>query len=99
MGIYIKGMEMPTARDTLVLVKTNGTAIVYEDEAYVTAAVPVPARGRLIDADALINGVEADAIWEDNTINEYDKGIMAGAKVMMRSIRNAPTIIPAEEGE
>ena len=39
MSILIRGMEMPKARDTLVLVKTDGTAIVYEDEAYVTTII------------------------------------------------------------
>lgn len=53
MSIIIHGMEMPTARDTLVLVKTDGTAIVYKDEAYVTTAAPVPPHGRLKDADEL----------------------------------------------
>ena len=53
MGIYLPSMEMPTVRDTLVLVKTDGTAIVYEDEAYVTTAVPVPKHGDLIDRQKL----------------------------------------------
>lgn len=59
MSVLIKGMEMPKVRDTLVLVKTDGTAIVYEDEAYVTTAVPVPDHGDLIDRDALLDA------WDD----------------------------------
>lgn len=55
--------------------------------------------GRLIDADALIKGIEADAIWKYNAINEYDSGIRAGARAVMRSVRKAPTIVPASEEE
>ncbi len=61
--------------------------------------VPVPPHGRLIDADAVIKGIETDAIWKYNAINEYDSGIRSGARAVMRSVRNAPTIIPAEVGE
>lgn len=53
MSIIIKGMKLPTARDTLVLVKTDGTAIVYEDEAYATTAAQVQPHGRLIDSDEM----------------------------------------------
>ena len=89
MSILIKGMKMPTARDTLVLVQkggiAGGAAIVYEDEAYVTTAVPVPPHGRLIDADALT----------DNCMKE--DGFLA--EMLFRKVSNAPTIIEAEEEE
>lgn len=92
MGVYIKGMEMPTARDTLVLVKTDGTAIVYEDEAYVTTAVPVPPHGRLIDADEFLKKIRPDR-EEDN----HSGCTFAVVKDLMRKhIKRAPTIIPAE---
>ena len=90
MSILIKGMEMPKARDTLVLAKTDGTAIVYEDEAYVTTAVPVPQHGRLIDADALIK-----------TNNPIGKMMVFGGQYVYTEdeIQNAPTILEAEEGK
>ena len=59
MSILLKRMEIPTARDTRVLVRTDGTALVYEDEAYVTTAAPVPKHGRLIDGDELAAGCDA----------------------------------------
>lgn len=91
MSIYIKNMEMPTVRDTLVLVKTNGTAIVYEDEAYVTTAVPVPTHGRLIDADAALrNG------W---TISRTYSASPTEMVCEVKTIDCLPTIIEAEEGE
>lgn len=89
MSILIKGMDMPTARDTLVLVKTDGTAIVYEDEAYVTTAVPVPKHGRLIDADALLEWANADLRFGDPDFH-------AGLWHTISAIEDAPTIILAE---
>lgn len=102
MSILIKGIEMPTDHSLWIVVNKDGTVEYnYFGEWKTTGekAVSVPSHGRLIDADALIKGVEADAIWEDKTKEEYDEGIRAGARVMMQSIRNALTIIPAEECE
>ena len=87
MSILIKGIDMPTARDTLVLVKTDGTAIVYEDEAYVTTAVHVPPHGRLIDADALPLEESVPTVM----MHDGEWWISAYELAM------APTIIPAEE--
>lgn len=78
---------MPKVRDTLVLVKTDGTAIVYEDEVYVTTAVPVPPHGRLGDLDRL------EAKWAN-----CDHGVYYDKMNFVQSIQKAPTIIP-EEGE
>ena len=106
-GIYIPGMEMPTTRDTLVLVKTNGTAIVYEDEAYVITAVPVPPHGRLGDLDKLVEKI--DGIWDCNDMvfkpNDHCCNIPEDCKgckwvetknFIRRMVTNTPTIIPAE---
>ena len=106
MSVLIPGMEMPTVRDTLVLIQTNGTAIVYEDEAYVTTAIPVPEHGRLIDADALTGQMERN-LWtiEDKAEKElgFDetlrRGMQFGHAVCVDAVNAAPTIIPAEEGE
>lgn len=93
MSIIIKGMEMPTVRDTLVLVKTDGTAIVYEDEAYVTTFVPVPKHGDLIDRQKL------------NKKRKYCFQTQGGAFpksewfIKADDFFDAPTIIPASEGE
>lgn len=93
MGVYIKGMEMPTSCGYCPLM--HGT---YEgDECYVGAhiteyqkipddcpLVPVPPHGRLIDADAL-----------DSSETDY----LGNHLVYLVDIDDAPTIIPAEEGE
>lgn len=108
MSIIIKGMKMQTARDTLVLVKTDGTAIVYVDEAYVTTAYPVPPHGRLIDAEALRQDLKdsidechnwADAVEPDTTM--YARISQAFGTFVECSLRvkAAPTVIEAEEEE
>lgn len=87
MGIYIKGMEMPTGNDELrLIIRSNGQVIISHETYYEEAeAVPVPPYGRLIDADALL----AKHYGRFGTIDE----------VAREAIKNAPTIIPAEEGE
>ena len=108
MSILINDMEFPTS--CLECPLTDGhsaSCLITEQSVYFfinkrhndCPLVPIPPHGRLIDADALIRGIKADAIWEYEPTNEYDSGIRAGAMAVMRSVRNAPTIIPAEESE
>lgn len=91
MGVYIKGMEMPTScwechfghGDTGVCVvdfKNHGDW----NEPQNCPLVPVPPHGRLIDADAL-----------DSSATDYSGNHL----VYLVDIDDAPTIIPAEEGE
>ena len=54
--------------------------------------VEVPPHGRLIDADALLSQYN-DNIWTAWT--DYAKGL----RDVVKNIEDAPTIIPAEEGE
>ena len=97
MGVYIKGMEMPTnCGDCKAFVCYKQWAgdigdcfcgITKEDaKAKEKNAdcplVPVPPHGRLIDADALVR---------DNGIKEIPE--------YYEVVCAAPTIIPAEEGE
>ena len=88
MSIIIHGMDMPTARDTLVLVKTDGTAIVYEDEAYATTAATVPPHGRLIDAEEEMRLMQS---YDYDTYDDYSRAF--------DMLDNAPTIIEAEKDE
>ena len=89
MGIYIKGMEMPTS-PVLFCVHPDGKVFADLEGGWREyKAIPVPPHGRLIDADALPT---------------YDKPIgkmmMFGGEYVytQTAIDNAPTIIPAEEG-
>lgn len=107
MGIYIPGIETPKGHNYVTItIWPSGTASygLFDREENLCdfksiKAVPVQTNGDLIERDELIKGIEADAIWKYNAINEYDSGIRTGARTVMRSIRNAPTIIPASKSE
>ena len=96
MGVYIRGMEMPTS--CLECAFYRRTDPVY-DYCCISSAIPkgyvpddcplfpVPPHGRLIDADALIADIRAnsESYFADDFAHEW--------------VDVAPTIIPAEEGE
>lgn len=103
MGIYIKGMEMPThCMDCPFMVsRDNDDCILQSAEANESfenweqmragcPLVPIPPHGRLIDADAL----DADLETQDMRTGEWD-----AIGFSLSEIDNAPTIIPADEGE
>ena len=81
MSILIKGMEMPT-EDEEIIVRIDSSGTVMTEYALPISwakAIPFPPHGRLIDADELANSI-IGAIYHSD-------------------LRDAPTIIPAEEGE
>ena len=85
MSILIKGMEMPNKKNGAVLIIYPDGKCAFEDgKTY--QAIPVPPHGDLI---------ERDKLREKEFVHDGD----AYAVVMSRDVRNAPTIIPAEEGE
>jgi hypothetical protein len=92
MGVYIKGMEMPKEGSwTTVRIYPDGTCAVPNWQGDCTfirgaQAVTVPSHGRCIDEKELLSGcgyIIADGM----------------ACIPVKHIANAPTIIPAEEGE
>lgn len=88
MGVYIKGMEMPTNDEMLCIkIYPNGKVAIDMDLEckQIATAVPVPAHGRLIDADALVM--------------ENYKQYGAIDDLALEVIKAAPTIIQAEEGK
>ena len=89
MGVYIKGMEMPK-QGMVVNIYADGRVANHFDEFRKTIgkAAPVPPHGRLIDADA----IRAD-------IDEKRPGRSYEDAWALTVLDNAPTIIPAEEGE
>ena len=114
MSILIKGMEMPKSCYKCPLRRRDGMDIVCpvaHERFSVTDVnfleyrldscplIPVPPHRRCIDADAIVKAIEADVIWKSQAINEYDSGIRAGGRAIKQMVKNAPTIIPAEEGE
>lgn len=101
MGIYIPDMEMPKDGQMLVIFP-DGTAYVcfngMRERLALAEAVPVPPHGRLTDADALIDKVIAKYL----KFERKGKLVFAAAEIkqdICDLISDAPTIIPAEEGE
>lgn len=96
MGIYLPNMEMPKSCGECLLAKLSPTGeslicdymlsrVSWEERPFDCPLVPVPPHGDLIDRDALMNS-DGD-LWD---------GMWGWSGVQ---IANAPTIIPAEEGE
>ena len=102
MGLYIPNIEMPkpkladTVYDAYIIVSPNGhAAIVVDNEDGMDSTeyplVPVPRHGRLGDLDTLQKQI-------DIARNYGMIGKTAHYK-LQKLIKEAPTIIPAEEGE
>ena len=93
MGVYIKGMEMPTVGRILIVLPSGRTLEVSADSAQnifrEAQAVPVPPHGRLIDADAL---------YEKVPVNWHGDKQDIVCTITGNHIKNAPTIIPASGG-
>ena len=95
MGVYIKGMEMPKKGSWVTLrVFPDGQCFLYSwcgndfDFMEHLTAVPAPPHGRLIDADAVFDNLERTG-WYDNADRDIAEDL----------VLDAPTVIPAEEGE
>ena len=81
---------MPTERESFNLtIKYNGTVLDTETGMQVAEAYELPPHGRLIDADALMQGCER--VQGEYAIREY--------AFSQSAIEAAPTIIPANEVE
>lgn len=106
MGIYIKGMELPTENDILTIaIDRNGNVLsVFLDEERCelclrrpknkpVTAIHVPAHGRLIDADKMFANNET---YYDQ-LGRPDGEIGGRYKSVKFSIALADTIIPAEQ--
>ena len=90
MGVYIKGMEMPTSCRACLYSRTDirnvdWCVLTEKDLPCDCPLVPVPPHGRLIDADAL------EALFWD--------GQCYFTENIKYKIKNIETIFPAEEGE
>lgn len=109
MGIYIKGMEMPTSCNECFVKPVFCPSIrgrMGSDTAPYTwipanykhddcPLVPVPPHGRLIDADAVFKRLQKQAMSVWGNGNPRYQIVLE----VMDAIRFAPTIIEAEEGE
>ena len=87
MTVLIKGMEMPKDDMKNIMILADGRVFQfsgYGNPKPLGIAIPVPPHGRLIDADALL----ATNYGHFGAIDDMAR----------EAIKNAPTVIPAEEG-
>ena len=111
MSVLIKGMKMPRSceycrfsgvgglRNERVVCMFTGANAYMNTAQYLDDCplVEVPPHGRLIDADALRELYEE---WEnDKAAGIYIDKCHVPTPVIRQNIDDAPTIIPAEEGE
>ena len=98
MGLYIQNMEMPKEGQMLIIFP-DGTAYVcfngMRERLALAEAASVQPHGRLIDASKL-----HDKCYQH--YEDYMNGKSDGKKAILnieKEMMDAPTIIPAEEGE
>ena len=108
MGVYIKGMDMPKSCikcKLCVSYKCVPTGEIrwsdefdYDSKRFENCPlVPVPPHRRLIDADALMGVIRAHDYPLKAHFNSTDNGMFTIG--IQQAVDEAPTIIPAEEGE
>ena len=97
MSILISGMKMPTEDEEIMIrLDSNGTVMTeYGLPISCAQAVSVPPHGRLIDADAARKTIKPWSPEDERSGCTFD----TVKKLMYTMLANAPTIIPAEEGE
>lgn len=110
-GTYIPDFE-PSKEEYISFIYPDGTVVKpkYEEPCYeIYKAIPVPAHGRLIDADAFCEKI-LEIVERQKYDDFYAKSFSVGAilREVVNELRgvgldgfdNAPTIIPADkEGE
>ncbi|MBQ3330822.1 MAG: hypothetical protein IJG87_06555 [Ruminococcus sp.] len=106
MSVYIKGMEMPTERESYTItVKYNGLVFDTETGMQVAEAYELPPHGRLIDADALLERFEKEEKAADEHGRDFSFSFKSGGEnctewwPVQQMLMDAPTIIPAEDSK
>lgn len=109
MGVYIKGMEMPTGeRPVHIEIHRDGTVLQWkfnESDEIIGTAVDVPPHNNLIDAEncvAKILDLHRLVCEKINNATSHDVEMTAdGARIAIIDcaiiVKDAPTIIEAEE--
>ena len=101
MGVYIKGIEMPTERESFNLtIKYNGTVLDTETGMQVAEAHELQPHGRLIDADALAKAIGITSMDCYECVYGSEGGSCTRGEQfcdVCADIEYAPTIIPASE--
>lgn len=102
MSIIITGLEMPTERESFNLtIKYNGVVLDAEMGIQVAEAYELPAHGRLIDADALIETYTPDSynLNKIHMTSDAYENLNVTVRAVKRIISEAHTVIPAESAE
>lgn len=98
MGIYIKGMEMPTDDMKNIMILADGRVFQfsgYGNPKPLGTAVPVPPHGRLGDLDELSKKIEHDRYNHTHTDGLAARHHVAEYGHFLKVISDVPTIIPA----
>ena len=91
MGIYIKGIRMPTTEHGVRTINIYADGVVTNyAEVTIGKAVPIPEHGRLIDADKI--GLTDFEIILCQKGNPFKNAL----EMLLEKIENAPTVIPAD---
>lgn len=108
MSVLIKGMEMPERCAKCFLKQSCNKRIYMERRPDNCPLVPVPPHGRLIKRivyrGEVYNAIEAarvnalDGILSDSYKDGFHDGLKRALEILA-NVEDAPTIIPAEEGE
>ena len=98
MSILINGMEMPTEDEEIIIrIDSSGTVMTeYALPISWAKAVPVPAHGRLIDADK--QDAQIEALIERH-LHGYTKSTWDFVCELRDILKRNSTVIPAEEGK
>ena len=108
MGIYIKGMEMPRSCFYCPFQHKSTTECLLTHKVYnwgLTTPpsdcplIPVPPHGRLGDLDKIKESIRKQTAFLRILGGEFAEIAETLEKGFLREIDNAPTIIPAEEGD
>lgn len=107
MSILIRGMQMPKNCETCELSSTDSSGFFgccvtgnivmrkrEQDRPSWCPLIEVPKHGRLIDADALMKSIASTKATNRNAF-----GVYMLYRVIADAVKNAPTIIEAEEEE
>ena len=109
MSLYIEGMEMPKDRSICVEIFSDGGVHRFGDPRLCGLATFVPPHGRLkkriVYRGEVYNALEAarinslDGILNDPYKEGFHDGLKKAIQILANEVEDAPTIIPAEEGE
>jgi hypothetical protein len=104
MGVYIKGMEMPTDGELLCInIHPDGKVCINIDLdcKRIATAVPVPPHGKIIDADMAYRAIKGwlvkfYAAYEKDGKDERIAALLELDLAIRKAINDAPTIIEEE---